>query len=262
MKDFKNQSLIQLDEATHTYKIKNAEHLRFLSVTTFIHEFFPKFESEKIAGQLSSSNSAKYGGQSQEEILQKWNDIAKEGTRTHAEIEAWIRAREAGLPEPDMSGYSAKAKYGIAWLKENIEPNWKLFPEVRIFSVNLQLAGTIDLLVWNPDLNQYLICDWKTNSQIAQTAYKGRRGIHDATKFLDDCNFSHYSLQMSLYRYLLETEYGIKINGQILLHLKEKPTYASPLGVVAYHTEYLNPNVVKMTEDRLQKKQSGELFKI
>lgn len=261
MKDFKDQSLIQLDEASHTYKIKHAEHLRFLSVTTFIHDFFPKFEADAIAEKLASTKGGKYGGQSQKEILEKWNDIAKEGTKTHFEIETWIRARAINKhDELDISKFTAKAKYGIAWLKENIEPHWILYPEVRIFSIKLQLAGTIDLLVYNPDLDQYLIMDWKTNSQIAQIAYKGKKGIHDATKFLDDCNFSHYSLQMSLYRNLLESEYGIKINGQILLHLREKPTWAAPLGVVAYYTDYLQANVVKMLQDRLEKKNAGELF--
>ena len=34
-----------------------------------------------------------------------------------------------------------------------------------------------------------------------------------------DCKYVHYSMQLSLYRYLIEEFYGIKISNQLIAHL-------------------------------------------
>jgi hypothetical protein len=33
---------------------------------------------------------------------------------------------------------------------------------------------------------------------------------------LPDCNYSHYSLQLNIYRYILESEYGYHVSGMFL----------------------------------------------
>ena len=44
-------------------------------------------------------------------------------------------------------------------------------------------------------------------------------GTHSITKHLMDCKFVHYSLQLSFYRYLLESYYDLKITNQLIAHL-------------------------------------------
>ena len=56
---------------------------------------------------------------------------------------------------------------------------------------------------------------------------------------IEDCNYNHYALQLSLYRYILETYYGVNINRQIIAHLKED-------GVQTYSTPYMKNEVKSM----------------
>ena len=54
--------------------------------------------------------------------------------------------------------------------------------------------------------------DWKTSKRINSKAYKNKKGNHPVTANIDDCNFNHYALQLSLYRYILETYYDLNIS--------------------------------------------------
>ena len=93
------------------------------------------------------------------------------------------------------------------------------YPEVKIFSTELKIAGTIDLLAHDTKNNTFIIVDWKTSKSISKTSFGGKMGTHPITKHLMDCKFVHYSLQLSFYRYLLESYYDLKITNQLIAHL-------------------------------------------
>ena len=69
--------------------------------------------------------------------------------------------------------------------------------------------------------NKFLIMDWKTSKLINKKSYNRKVGLHAASKNIEDSKFNHYSLQLSLYRFLLEKFYGLEIYSQSILHLKE-----------------------------------------
>jgi len=91
----------------------------------------------------------------------------------------------------------------------------------------------------NQDSNEYVLIDWKTSKRIDMKSFKGKMGIKKETKKIEDCNYNHYALQLSLYRYILETYYGININRQIIAHLKED-------GVQTYSTPYMKNEIKNM----------------
>ena len=62
-------------------------------------------------------------------------------------------------------------------------------------------------------------------------------GTHPITSNLMDCNFVHYSLQLSFYRYLLEEYYGLNVNNQLIAHLDKNECVAH---VADYHIEVVN----------------------
>ncbi|MBK8660973.1 MAG: hypothetical protein IPN18_03865 [Ignavibacteriales bacterium] len=66
-----------------------------------------------------------------------------------------------------------------------------------------------------PVTGKYDIYDWKTNKSIDEYGYGGKRGTRPPTYDLPDCNFYHYSLQLSLYKYLLENYHDVKIGNLI-----------------------------------------------
>ena len=62
---------------------------------------------------------------------------------------------------------------------------------------------------------------------------------------LDSCNFNSYSLQLSLYAYMLEKRYGYKIAGLYLIHLREDEFRE-------YECPYMKKEMELLTQLRLQ----------
>jgi len=69
-------------------------------------------------------------------------------------------------------------------------------------------------------------------------------GIHPTTANIMDCNHNHYAMQLSLYRYLLESYYGTKVHIQMIGHLKDDncKSYITP-----YFYEQISSIVPQLT---------------
>jgi CRISPR/Cas system-associated exonuclease Cas4 (RecB family) len=77
-------------------------------------------------------------------------------------------------------------------------------------------------------------------------------GHHKATSNLMDCNFIHYSIQLSLYRYILEKNYGLNVTDAAISHITDEK-------VISYKTEYLQKEIEEMfSADRAFLKQKAE----
>ena len=218
-------NLISLDEESHTYTLAGSNEA-FTSVTQFISNFFEPFNEYEIAKKLTKH--PKYKGQNIEDILLDWEQRRNRGTVVHKQIEDFIinmkNKQETSIDE----SLDVKSKKGIQFLQEFYyqQPDKKnthlIFPEVKIISEKLKLAGTIDLLIYNKNKNQISLLDWKTNKEIktSENAYRyGKEGT--PAEKIYDCSFERYSLQLSMYKYLLEKFYQISVNGLYIIHLKE-----------------------------------------
>jgi len=212
--------LISLNEETHTYTLENSDII-FSSVTEFISDFFQPFDENKIALKLTKHH--KYKGKSVNDILREWEKRRNRGTVVHKEIETFIHEanNHKKIIETSTSNMlDLKSQQAIKFLKNcNIYKNNLLFPEVRVFSKQLKLAGTIDLMIYNKPKNEISLIDWKTNQKIKQSGFKN--GIKNPTLMIEDCSFNKYQLQLSMYRYILENFYNTKVRGLYILHLKE-----------------------------------------
>ena len=205
------QNDIYLEENTHTYIVQNCD-IQFTSVTEFINNFFEPFNEIKIATKLSKM--VKYQHLSVEDILKDWKERRDRGTIIHKELEDYLKNKNKDL-ELDL-----KSIQGINFLKTKcINDNNLLFPEVKIYSKKLQIAGTIDLMIYNKQKNRIYLIDWKTNAQIKTKGYK--KGIMFPANQIDDCSFNRYNLQLSLYQYIIENFYNVQVDGLYILHLKE-----------------------------------------
>ena len=226
---FSNQ--ITLDRDNHIYNLQDYNDIKFTSVTTFIGHFFEEFDAKKIAIKLVKTNM-KYMHMSVEELMAQWKHSADYGTIVHEELEEYI-----------INGTSVKEKkslQGIEWLKKYMmKSNYDIYSECVIYSKELKLAGTIDLLLYDKNSDSYSILDWKTSKRINSKAFKNKKGNHPVTSNMDDCNFNHYALQLSLYRYLLETFYGLKISEHMIIHLMDD-------GCTGYHTPYMKNYIISM----------------
>lgn len=160
-----------------------------------------------------------------QELVEEWESIADAGTFIHSEIEKFIKESS----EPTHN----KSVLGTDWLESNLinQSHIQLFPEVIVYSKELELAGTIDLIIFDEKTKEYKLIDWKTNKKIDLQSFNFRMGTHRATNHLMDSNYFHYSLQLSLYRYLLEKYYGLNVTEASIGHL-------SDYNLKFYETEY------------------------
>ena len=202
---------IMLRKSDHIYIMNNDPSISFYNVTNIVEDQFPPFEREKIAGWLVN-NSYKYSDYTKDEILQEWEDIRDEGSEVHIELENYVQNGKI----PKLS----KAISGMNWFDQEIELYGdRVFPELIVFSEELGVADTVDLLVYNSDNYECNIFDWKTSKKID---YNGRKqAITRACSELTDCRFDQYSLQLSIYSYLLKNYHDIKVTNQYMVQLMD-----------------------------------------
>lgn len=239
---------ITLDEATHKYSLMSDPTVIFTSCTTFIKYFFKAFDSIGIANNLVA-NHPKYLGMSPQELIEVWDKKAENGTNVHNEIDNYIRNNET--PKLD------KSILGINWLSSYLNNNHEIYSEIIVFAKELELAGTVDLLVYDKATDSYEIFDWKTSKKIDKRSFGNKIGTTKATSKLMDCNYIHYSLQLSLYRYILEEYYNLSISKITILHINDTD-------VIHYESKYYKAEIeemLKYDKHTLQKKAEESLTK-
>jgi ATP-dependent exoDNAse (exonuclease V) beta subunit len=88
----------------------------------------------------------------------------------------------------------------------NLSPKYTPFrTEWIIYDEDLKIAGTIDMLFKIKE-KRVAIFDWKCSKEIK---FKNSERAKFPLAHIDDCNFSHYSLQLNLYKFLLEKNYDL-----------------------------------------------------
>lgn len=204
---------IVLEAETHTYRLLENPDQTFTSCTQFVESFFEPFDAEAVASKLVATHP-RYRQYTLEELLAEWRKSAEDGTRVHAEIENGILTNK--IPQ------SRKGQQAFEWIARYLSSRrYDLHPEVIVYSERLGLAGTIDLLAHDRTTDVWLLVDWKTNKRITREPYGNKRGIRGPATGLGDCHKVKYGLQLSLYSYILETEYGISPHKQAIVHLAD-----------------------------------------
>jgi len=204
---------ISLIEETHQYILETVPELNFQSVTTVVGSLFEPFDAIKIAKNLCDTHP-KYKNMKPEQLIHEWQAASDHGSKVHKEIELSIKEnREPSEP---------KAASALKWLdKYCMKSDIDILTEVIVYSAELEIAGTIDILAHDKAADVYEIIDWKTSKKIKTRSFNNKMGNHPVTSNIMDCNFNHYALQLSMYRYLLENYYGVKIRNQLIGHLKD-----------------------------------------
>jgi ATP-dependent exoDNAse (exonuclease V) beta subunit len=186
--------MLHFDEETHTYVLDN----RILkSVSAIVASQFRKFNPQAVSSALARTKStdeeSPYFGMTQAEILQQWNETGKEsrdlGVKIHREIEEFYKH---GIEPIEKS----KEWNHFTEFRE-VNPDWIcVATEYRVH--NDKVAGTIDAIFRTPE--GIVLVDWKRCKSIDFSGYGNGKGM---MRHVADCNYSKYSLQLSLYRELL-----------------------------------------------------------
>ena len=195
---------LYFNEVSHAYWDSLGNEC-YESVTSLINFYTPEFDAK-----ATSERVALRRGVRPDEVLTEWEDKAERardlGTRVHAHQEALalgkrptthpMNAHEAGIFE---SG--AKAVLGMRRLGFEV-----VATEMMIALPNDCIAGMIDFLLKKG--SDYYILDWKTNAVIRDANQYGTK-MCAPFGHLDHCELITYSIQLSMYEYILKHEWYI-----------------------------------------------------
>lgn len=237
-------SHILFDEEPHQYYIHGTPG--YTSVTTFVHMFFPHFDGEAVARKVvnnpqfpKASRYSKYRalvaahpGASKDELValvqQSWSDLGLEartlGTALHLSIEHYYN----GLP---VSNDSVEYQTQFLPYAQMMEQKGYLpfRTEWRIYDQQQRICGSIDMIFSKKDPTTgevtYHMVDWKRSKKI--TGWGFERGCSwGPCRNMFVANLVQYGLQLNSYKYILETNYGIKIASMELVVMHESYTEA------------------------------------
>lgn len=221
---------IRFDEAEHKYYLNDLQ--MEISVTGLVHEYFEKFDGQKIArlmlrGKNFWTDEDKYGKywdlvaelEEQEAvraIVNMWADGGAEassaGTTMHQAIEDHF---VLGKSLPDTKECRMFSNFEKHMTSLGYEPHE--FEQI-VWCAAASLAGSVDAQFINPDTQEIWLVDWKRSKEIKTTAYRGKKGFGPMSD-KEDCNFEHYSLQLNIYKYMLVNFFGKNITRMSLVIL-------------------------------------------
>lgn len=231
---------IQFEEETHTYTI-DGERTGWTSCTGFLHNFFGHFDADATIAKMMASPKwyqSKYYGMTADEIKKQWSDkgaaSSAAGTRMHLDIEHFYNALPAawskGKRVYDVDTGLLCMQEADSWIPaDGLE--WDYFCDYQrrhglqfepfrtewlVFDEEHKVAGSIDMVYMKPD-GTLAIYDWKRIEEL-KTENKFQSGL-GPVNHLPDTNYWHYSLQLNVYRYILQKHYGYVVSELALVVL-------------------------------------------
>jgi hypothetical protein len=208
-------SQIQFDHADHAYTAPDGKPLQ--SVTKVVKGLRQPFKADYWAERKAAER-----GISKEAILAEWDAKGQagreRGTALHTYIEHLVREVPYSPPihYPEMNAFEG------FWVSE-LPSGSVARCEWVVGCPEWGIAGTLDLLYWNPATQKYHIYDWKTGGKFALANRYERMQAPFAD--LDDCEFNAYSLQVSLYRLLVEAYTSLPLGDSYIAHFAPDGSY-------------------------------------
>jgi len=255
----------------HSYKsIDSDENINWISVTTLISKFKNPFNAEKVAKKVSKKKNSKWFGIDPVEIQKIWNNESLRamtlGTFYHNQREqdicSFSSIEREGFTIPVFVPKGEEDGIKIA-PHQRLDPG--VYPEHMVYLKSAAICGQADLVeVVDGKVN---IIDYKTNKEIKTKSFKNWEGISERMStpltHLDDCNFNHYALQLSIYMYII-IKHNPKLRpGKIHIHHvrfeeEGKDDYGYPITkytlegdpllkeVIPINIEYLKDDVIAL----------------
>jgi len=188
----------------------------YKSVTTTLSSIEPHFDVEgvslAITKQPDNAKQERYIGLSQQEIIDYWQMLNDEaniyGTMVHDIVERYLLANCWYFP-PDTDQGIFEQKVIDSLNELNIDKGIAMWPERILFLEQFELAGMSDLII-DHENDFFSVLDWKTNRDFGYWNYYGYETLHPPFNHYQACQYSIYTLQLSVYAYMYEFETGKK----------------------------------------------------
>tara|TARA_Y100000389_G_scaffold201567_2_gene244574 strand:- start:9840 stop:10691 length:852 start_codon:yes stop_codon:yes gene_type:complete len=246
--------LLFFDVKRHAYRTTTCPYLK--SVTSIIAKQFAKFEADKVISKMMESvkwnPSNKYYGKTPTQIKKQWNDNGKlsrdAGNLVHEQIEIYLNA------ESDEIELELADDTFCRFQEWDESRGWTPYrTEWRIFDEESKIAGTVDAVFINEN-GQYVIVDWKRCGNIDMTN-RFEKSTNPSLDHLPNCKLVKYSLQLNLYKYILEKNYGISIAAMYIVNIHPSQTSFEELEALYLSKEILtilhpNKEIVPSAQDK------------
>lgn len=294
----KQNGAVCYNDETHTYWNEN-DNEKYISVTTLIHRFTNPFDesfwsSYKALERLIPADAWKIEKKSllnthkidkellnlynitelefnkaQQDILDEWDKTNREscerGTKIHAQLENSMYKMGANVT---LKKFGIGGKFVCEKGRTELDLESGVYPEYLISRESpdgiLRIAGQIDLLIKQG--NEIIIADYKTNKEIKQKSFfdsKTKKTVRMKYPLnnIEDCNYYHYTLQLSTYAWMLQKlNPDFIIKDLVMIHFDHNDNQT------VYHLDYLKDDVEKMLKfykkELLHKKQLSKYQRI
>jgi len=229
---------IKFIQKNHSYKIKN--EIAKYSVTKLLKKYEKPFDSDKIAERV-----ARKKGVLKEEILKEW-DFKRDysthkGSEFHLFAENYLQRRQIQIDQEAIKNFLFERGEDIfindyyeevALLIKNflLFHNWwkkdyiLLKTEFVIGDRDTSVCGTIDNLSYNRNTKKLAIFDYKTNKKISSSSDYGNK-LLAPFEHLDECELVKYSLQLWLYKHMIEKNTGFEVEPPHIVWVAGKDSY-------------------------------------
>lgn len=184
----------------HDHRYVDNLRIRYTSVTSRVKEFTLPFAENPIADAI-----ARRDGTTREAVIAGWRAKSKEaceyGTRVHEYAEFLFSGGSRGVRHDPRTSTEARAFEAVSGQFSALVGSGRFRVagiESVVFCPLRRVAGTIDLILREVATGQLVLVDWKTNAQIKRRGHNDQT-MTDGLAHLQDCAYSHYTLQLSLY---------------------------------------------------------------
>lgn len=199
-----------------------------------------------------------------EEILNTWHTTRDEACEHGSTVHSLLEESFYGKEHFDLSNYGSPQIVGNYICKPGyytLDIDHGIYPEYLISWISpegLKICGQIDLLVRNG--NDICIYDYKTNKEIKKKSFfNSSKKKNVMMKYplnnIMDSNFWHYTLQLSLYAYMVE-----QINPELNIKELKLVHIARDGKQTIYDVEYRKEDVARMIGHYAKQLKTNELL--
>ena len=245
---FPRDPRVEFFEEDHIYMIDgNVKAPR--SVTFLVHQFEEPFDADAIIlkmrnGRNWQNKKKEYTNQdgtimTDQQIKDKWEknrDVSSSrGTLLHWHVEMFLNGAKIWGPYSTEFAYFLDF-YRSFMLPRGLEP---IRTEFSVFHTGLACAGQIDFLARYIGTETYVIIDWKRSKEIKHS--NRYQNLQPPMQHLEQTNLNTYSLQLNFYRYILETEYGMRVDELylVILHENNECPHIIPVAIMSREVDMI-----------------------
>lgn len=220
---------IKFRERDHKYWL-NDDDTGLISTTTLLKKYFSEFDASFAIKNIMKSQryfddeEYIYYRLNSEQIKSIWNTIgsnaARNGTYYHLQIEKYYNGEVADFTNDLLHGCFRQFDRDIT--ARGYIP---FRTEMLMFHNEAKITGSADMLFQHRETKKLLLVDWKFIKKLAMTS---KTKAKETLSHLDDTTLVKYSMQLSVYRYILETEYSYEFeteNNLLVVFNPEKKVY-------------------------------------